>query len=79
MSHHVDFPDSLYEQLQSQATAAGFTTIPELLANSRVEPRTKEVAFAALISRIDRRREQLRSERGLLPSCVPLIREDRDR
>lgn len=79
MSQIVDFPDSLYEQLQSQATASGFATIPELLANSRVEPQTQEDAFATLIARIDSRREQLKSERGLFPSCVPLIREDRDR
>ncbi|MBC7819415.1 MAG: hypothetical protein IAG10_21225 [Planctomycetaceae bacterium] len=79
MSRIVDFPDSLYEQLQSQAMASGFATIPELLANSRVEPRMKEDSLAALIERIDSRREQLRSERGVLPSCVPLIREDRDR
>ena len=79
MSHIVDFPDSLYEQLQSQATASGFATIPDLLANSRVEPRAKEDSFAVLIARIDSRRERLRAERGLLPSCVPLIREDRDR
>lgn len=79
MSQIVDFPDSLYEQLQSQATASGFATIPELLAHSRVEPQTREDAFATLIDRIDSRREKLKSERGLLPSCVPLIREDRDR
>ena len=79
MSHRVDLPDSLYEQLQSQATASGFATIPELLAHSRVEPQTQEDAFATLIARIDSRREKLKSERGLFPSCVPLIREDRDR
>ena len=79
MSQIVDFPDSLYEQLQSQATALGFATIPELLAHSRVEPQTQEDAFTTLIARIDSRREKLKSERGLFPSCVPLIREDRDR
>lgn len=79
MSHSVDFPDSLYDQLQTQAAASGFATIPELLANSRLEPRTKDDSFDALIARIDRRRERLRAERGTLSDCVPLIREDRDR
>lgn len=79
MSQIVDFPDSLFEQLQSQATASGFATIPELLANSRVEPRADDAAFDVLVARIDRRREQLLTERGVLPSCVEFIREDRDR
>ncbi len=85
MSHIVDFPDSLYEQLQSQAMAAGFATIPELLANSRVEPRAKvdrEQMLAdrrAVFERIKANRQAIFERTGRQPDSVPLIREDRDR
>lgn len=85
MSQIVDFPDSLYEQLQSQAAAAGFATIPELLANSRVIPQMKEdreqmlADRRAVFERITANRQAIFERTGLQPDSVPLIREDRDR
>ena len=79
MSHRVQLPNRLYDQLQTPAAASGFASIPELPANSQVEPRSPDDSFDVLIARVDRRRERLRAERGTMPDCVPLIREDRDR
>ena len=78
MSRTLDLPDNLYEKLHTQAVAPGFATIPDLLANSSLEPRMKSHAFDSLIDRIDRRRKRVLAEQGTLSDCVPLIREDRD-
>ncbi len=73
----LELPERLYASLEQSAAKEGFPSVADLLAAhyQRADLADRRRWF----EEIYRMREELKTEYGVQPDCVPLIREDRDR
>ena len=73
----VELPEDLHAALLQEADEGGFPTVADLLADRH---RAAVLAHRRTwFAEVDRMREELKERVGVQPSCVDLIREDRNR
>jgi hypothetical protein len=78
MSQSLTVSDTLYERLQSAASARGFHTIEELLEHWQATDEEMR-RRAEAVRRTDALYEELSARYGEMTDSTDLIREDRER